>query len=205
MIIDYLRENFKNGDPIFISDIKGYSNDYVRFEFKRLVDEGKLMRFSNGIYYLPYTTILGTPGKISVEDIAKRKYMKNSDGVIGYYSGIKLANRYGFTTQNPACIEIVSNCATTKMRKLNINSRDIIVYKPTIEITNDNVNELQFLELMKDIDQISEIQGKELNNKLKRFVKETNVNFNVVKELINLFPDKVFKNIYNAGLINKLI
>jgi hypothetical protein len=41
--------------------------DYIRQEMKQLVDEGKLERLFNGVYYLSYTTILGTKGKMSVD------------------------------------------------------------------------------------------------------------------------------------------
>ena len=63
MIYDFIKKNYSNGDPIFIKDIKGYSNDYIRQEMKRLTDEGKLKRFYNGVYYLSYTTVLGTKRK----------------------------------------------------------------------------------------------------------------------------------------------
>ena len=49
--------------------------------------------------------------------------------------GIQLANLYGFTTQNPAYYEICSNEATTKQRKLEIDGRKLIVYKPVVNIT----------------------------------------------------------------------
>ena len=67
MLYDYLIENYEEGEPIFLSEIPGNSRDYVRQEMKKLVDEGKLERLYNGVYYLSYTTILGTKGKISVD------------------------------------------------------------------------------------------------------------------------------------------
>ena len=63
---------------------------------------------------------------------------------------------YGFTTQNPACIEVCSNEATTKQRKVDIDGRRVIVYKPVTEITEENITTLQFLDLMSSIDKYSE-------------------------------------------------
>lgn len=55
---------------------------------------------------------------------------------------------YRFTTQNSACIEVCSNEATTKQRKMDMDGRKIIVYKPVAEITEENRTTLQFLDLM---------------------------------------------------------
>ena len=73
MLYDYLLENYEEGEPIFLSELPGNSRDYVRQEMKKLVDEGKLERLYNGVYYLSYTTILGTKGKISVDKYVDKK------------------------------------------------------------------------------------------------------------------------------------
>ena len=117
MLYDYISKNYGKGDPIFISNLSGYSKDYIRQEVKRLTDIGKLERLYNGVYFLPYTTVLGTKGKISIEKYIEAKYLTDNDKTIGYYTGLKLANMYGFTTQNPAAIEICTNVATTAQHK----------------------------------------------------------------------------------------
>ena len=73
MVYDYIINNFKNGEPIFLGELPGESKDYLRQQMKKLVDEGKLERLYNGVYYLSYTTILGTKGRISVEKYIKKK------------------------------------------------------------------------------------------------------------------------------------
>ena len=62
MVYDYIIQNYKNGEPIFLSELPGGSKDYLRQEMKQLVDEGRLNRLYNGVYYLSYQTILGTKG-----------------------------------------------------------------------------------------------------------------------------------------------
>lgn len=205
MIYDYIINTYKNGDPIFLEELPGNSKDYLRQEMKKLVDKGKLNRLYNGVYYLPYMTILGTDGRISIDRYIEKKYLSVNGETSGYVTGLQLANNYGFTTQNPACYEICSNAATTKQRKQTIDGNTIIVYKPVENITKVNKSALQFLDLMTVIDKYSEVSGTELNNKLKKYVDAENVDFSQVKELLPLYPDKVFRNIYMGGMMGELV
>ncbi len=205
MIYDYIVSKYTNGEPIFLNELPGESRDYLRQEMKRLVDEGRLERLYNGVYYLPYTTILGTKGRVSMDQYIKKRYL-NADGkTTGYVTGMQLANQYGFTTQNPSCYEICSNEATTKQRKQEVDGNMIIVYKPVADITERNKTALQFLDLMSVIDKYSEITGSELTGKLRKFVASVKPDFSLVKEYIKYYPDKVFRNIYEGGLISELV
>lgn len=199
MLYDYLLENYEEGEPIFLSELPGNSKDYVRQEMKKLVDEGKLERLYNGVYYLSFTTILGTKGKISVDKYVDKKYLNNKSN--GYITGLQLANLYGFTIQNPSCIEVCSNEATTKQRKLSIDGRDLIVYKPVTKINDENASTLQFLDLMTTIDKYSEVTGDGFKNKLNNFVEKEKVDFSLVKKYLALFPDRVYRNLYQSGLM----
>ena len=205
MLYDYILKNYEKDEPIFLSELPGDSRDFVRQEMKKLVDDGKLERLFNGVYYLSYTTILGTKGKMSIDKYVDKKFIKSNGRVTGYITGIQLANMYGFTTQTPACIEVCSNEATTKQRKLCIDGRNLIVYKPITEITKENQTALQFLDLMTTIDKYSEISGNLLRMKLKEFVNILNVDFSIVKRYIALFPDRVYRNIYQGGLMGELV
>jgi len=205
MLYQFLLDNYEKSEPIFLSEINGYSKDYVRQEMKRLTDEGKIERLYNGVYYIPYTSILGTEGKVSIKKFIEKRYLSNDDNVYGYYTGITLANMLGFTTQNPACYEICSNAATTKQRKLNVDGVNMIVYKPLINVTKDNYKELQFLDLMMNIDKYSELNSRELIKKLNDYVNDYQINFSIVKKYLSFYPDKVYRNIYNGGLMNELV
>ena len=205
MLYDNLCKQYDKGEPIFLSEVKGSSRESVRQEMKKLTDSGKLMRLSNGVYFLPYVTILGTPGKVSIDKYLDKKYLRNGKKTTGYFTGLQLANMYGFTTQNPSWIEIRSNEATTAQRKLDIDGRKIVLYKPYAEINDENSGALMFLDLMADIDKYSEISGSELKTKLKGFVSQIGVDFNKVKEYIGLYPCRVYKNIYEGGLMNELV
>ena len=203
MIYDYIIQNYKNGDPIFLSELPGASRDYLRQEMKQLVDDGKLERLYNGVYYLSYITVLGTKGKISIDRYIEKKYLNASGRVSGYVTGLQLANQYGFTTQNPACYEICSNEATTKQRKVSVDGNTIIVYKPVVNITEENRSALQFLDPF--LDKYSEITGPALVGSLKRFAEEIQVDYAMVKQLLPLYPDRVYRNIYEGGMMDELV
>ena len=55
MLKSYLMENFGYNEPIFLNDltIEGLSDNAVRQSVKRLVANGFLERYDNGIYYIP--------------------------------------------------------------------------------------------------------------------------------------------------------
>ncbi len=201
MIYEYIINNFKKGEPIFLNEIPGSSKEVIRQEMKRLTDEGKLERSYNGVYFIPYRTILGTKGKISIDNFIEKKYLK----IGGFLTGVSLVNKYGFTSQNPSVYEIRSNAATTKQRKMEIDGNNLIIYKPVSVITKENIRELEFLDLMSIIDKYSELSGEEYKRKLKEYVNNVDINFNVVKDYISLFPAVVYKNIYEGGLMNELV
>jgi hypothetical protein len=201
MIYEYIMNNFKKGEPIFLNEIPGSSKEVVRQEMKRLTDEKKLERLYNGVYYIPYKTILGTEGKVSINQFIEKKYLS----VGGFLTGLSLVNKYGFTSQNPSVYEICTNEATTKQRKIDIDGNSLIIYKPLSIITKDNVKELEFLTLMSIIDKYKELDGNEYKNKLKEYVNKVDINFDIVKEYISLYPAVVYKNIYDGGLMNELV
>ena len=205
MIYEYIVNNFKNGEPIFLNEIPGSSKDVVRQEMKRLTDNKKLVRVYNGVYYKPYKTFLGTPGAMSIHKYIEKKYLSINGTVSGFITGYMLVNKYGFTTQNPNVYEICSNAATTKQRKIKVYEYNMIIYKPVAKITKDNINELEFLELMLVIKKYSELQGKEYLNKLKEYVKNKNINFDIVKKYLPLYPSIVYRNIYEGGLMSELV
>ena len=205
MVLDYIINNYSNGEPIFLSELPGGSKDYLRQEMKKLVDEGRLERLYNGVYYLSYITILGTKGRISIDKYIEKKYLTVDGKAAGYITGLQLANKYGFTTQNPSCYEICSNEATTKQRKQEIDGNTIVVYKPVTNINETNKTALQFLDLMSVIDKYSEISGSELSAKLKKYVQAVKLDFTVVKEYLPFYPDRVYRNIYVGGLMGELV
>ena len=123
MLYDYIITNYEKDEPIFLAELPGKSREIIRQEMKRLADEGKVERLYNGVYYLSYTTILGTKGKVSLDKFIQKKFLEANGNTSGYITGMQLANMYGFTTQNPSCYEVCSNEASTKQRKVDVDGR----------------------------------------------------------------------------------
>ena len=172
---------------------------------KRLVDKKKLKRMRNGVYYVPYRSVLNTEGGVHMRKFIDKRYLYDKDKPKGYYTGYNLVNQAGFTSQNPAVLEICSNVASTTQRKVNEHGFRLIIYKPKAPITKENISSLEFLDLMTVIKKYSEIKGEEYKRTLLRYIKEKGVDFNDVKKYISLYPKIVYKNIYEGGLMNELV
>ena len=205
MIYDYILKNFKNGEPIFLYEIPGSSKEVIRQEMKRLTDNNKLMRLYNGVYFIPYKTILGTEGKISINKYIEKKYLYKDNKVSGYLTGLSLVNKCGFTSQNSSVYEIVSNEATTKQRKIEVDGVQMVIYKPVVEISKKNISTLEFLDLMSVINKYSELSGDEYRNKLKEYISKNKIDFKEVRKYISFYPRIVYKNIFEGGLMSELV
>lgn len=204
MLYDFIVKNYEDGEPIFISELPCNSKDYLRQEMKRLVDEGKLQRLYNGVYYLNYITAFGAEGKISVDKYIEKRFLMPKGMVGGYITGVKFASMYGFTSQSVDYIEICTNEATTKQRKIVIDGIEIVVHRPVTKITEENWSILQFLDFMTSIDKYNELSDEMKQRKLTEMVSTLDIDFDIVRKYILLFPDRVFRNFYRWGLMIKL-
>lgn len=204
-LLDYIKANFDVDEPIFLYELPGKSENAKRQEMKKLVDQGKLSRLYNGVYFQNYKTILGTEGKASIRKFVDKKFLNPKGKVSGYKTGIGLLNEYGFTSQVPAVIEVASNEATTKQRKLKVGGRRIIVYKPRRELTEENLSSLRFLDLLLMIDRYAEFDEETIKKKIASFIEETKVDFGNVKECLPFYPDRIYRVLYEWGIMKELI
>ena len=109
-LLDRLTENFGCNEPILLDEIDcgGYSRPWLFKELNELCRTGKLVRFDRGIYYIPTETAFG----VSLLDpckVIEKKYVKDSSGCYGYYSGAAFLNQLGLSTQMPNTIEVCTN------------------------------------------------------------------------------------------------
>ncbi len=156
-------EMFGKGEPILKSEVPVI----YRSELEVLVASGELCEYSKGIYYVPYTTSLGTAGEISAEKLIEKLYVRCKGLSGGYEVGLTLANKYGFTTQCPAVTEVCSNRASEDCEVL-VAGRRVIVYKPAVYVTNQNVDALQWNALLEAADKYSELSSGETATRLKK-------------------------------------
>lgn len=119
----------------------------------------------------------------------------------GYLSGYMLVNMVGLTTQVPVVYEVVSNNATTDYRKIMINKTRVIVRRPKVPVTNENVRILQFLDLIKDVDIYSEEEGNSLKKRMLEIMKKLDITFSALEPYLSFYPEKIYKNMYETGVL----
>ncbi len=199
LVLKYI-EGYQDTEPIFIEDMKKYiiekggkqNNVYVILN--RLKMKGIMKSAYRGIYYKPGRCVFGETG-LDYTRLIELKYLKDREGNIkGYITGAKLFNWIGFTTLVPNVTEIVTNeCKYYK--KYDEKLRTYII-KPKIQITNENHQYLQFLDILENKDNIH-IEIDNENQILCHIIKECNLDF---KKII-----KYAKETNNKKALEKLL
>lgn len=203
MLWQYITNRYQAGEPIIASDIElDISEVYRRQQFKQLTDNGKLKRYENGVYYIPKKSRLGTELPLLPDEVIESKYISRNKKTFGYYSGFAFANQIGITTQMPSVKEIVTSEMGNPIKRIEKGNRTFVVRKARTEITEDNAKVLQFMDLLKDIEQYSELGGKELKDYLEKYIIRFNITKSDVDKYLPLYPDKIYKSIYETGIIN---
>ncbi|MDD6473671.1 MAG: DUF6088 family protein, partial [Bacteroidales bacterium] len=203
MLLEYLQENYKVNEPIFVSDIDlPVTDTNLRQMFKVLCDSGQIYRYETGIYYMKGNTRLKGGVPLSASKVARYKYIARNGQVNGYYSGHTFANLLGLTTQVPYTIEIVSNGASAKCREVSIKNQKIMLRRPRTQINKENVDVLQLLDLLKDFEQYVDEDMVVATGIISSYIKKIGMKRSDVDEYITLFPDRVYKYIYEMRLYN---
>ena len=200
----YLRKRYKENEPIFLAAlaVPNMQDAVVRQQMKKLTEDGLLKRFDTGIYYLPKKSLFRSGSAISVDDVIRQKYLMADGEQCGYLGGMMFANQLGITTQVPMVYEVYTNKATTDYRETKIASLRVILRRPYVPVNGENVSELQFLDLMREIVDISELEGQDLTDKLTGYMREKNVSFARLEKYLPYYPDRIYKNMYEVGLLN---
>ena len=202
MLINYLRKNYKDGEPIFLSDINvnGMTQENIRYHLKKYTDDGLLSRFEPGIYYFPKNNLFGEKSVISAETVAYNKYICRKDKYVGYYSGLTFINQLGLSTQVPFIEEITSNFAPAMVRKITIKNRGYIIRKPVVKINEKNMYILQILDCLKDIEVDDKEDIKSYGEVLSKHISDHKISKNDIDKYISNYPTKVYKAIYETGV-----
>ena len=200
----YIENNYQPNEPIFLSEISipGIKAVSIRQQMKKLTESGQLKRFDTGIYYIPKKSMFRSGSSLSLDEVIRKKYLTDGKNCCGYVGGILFANKLGLTTQVSGVYEIYTNKATTEYRETKLANLRIILRKPYCVIDEKNVATLQFLDLLKEIVDISEVDGEELTNRLVRYMKKKNIGFENINQFLPYYPDRIYKNMYEVGLLN---
>lgn len=203
-VYSYIESNYRPNEPIFLSELSvpGVKAVSVRQQMKKMTESGLLKRFDTGIYYIPKKSIFRSGSALSIDEVIKKKYLDDGKGCCGYVGGILFANQLGLTTQVPGVYEIYTNKATTEYRETQLANVRVIIKKPYCEINEQNAATLQFLGLLKEIVDISEVDGDELTNRLISYMKKKGIVFENMKSFLSYYPERIYKNMYEVGLLN---
>lgn len=202
MLYEFLVTQYSAGEPIFISDIKleGMSCVNLRQQFKKLTDSGKLLRYDNGIYFIPKKSRLKGGGRPTADTVAYYKYISRGDSVEGYYTGHTFANQLGLSVQVPYKVEITSNNMAAKRREVSIGGRCYVVRKSVVPVAADNYKALQLLDLLKDLDDYMDDSNERSAERLRAYVKRCGVSRADIDRYISDYPDSTFRHFYEMRL-----
>ena len=206
-VYSYLLENYGQNKPIFLSElaIPGMKPVSLRQQLKKLTEDGRLKRFDTGIYYLPKKSVFRFGSMLSPDEVIRKKYLIDGDSRCGYLSGIMFANQLGLTTQVPMVYEVYTNKATTDYRDTTLGSFRVIIRRPYVEVNDGNASALQFLDLIKEVSDISELDGMELTERLKGYMRANGLNFEMLQQYFPYYPDRIYRNMYEVGLLNGVV
>lgn len=203
MLLNYLKENYEPGEPIFLQDIKiaGISDACIRQRIKKLTETGEVIRYEQGVYYMPKMTRLRGMQTLAPDIVARYKYISRKGRIMGYYAGYTLANKMGLSAQVPLKEEIASNNMAAIVREISVGSRIYVVRRAPAEVDRENHVVLQLLEVLKDLDEYSDNE-EETRQLLINYIKRFQITREAVDQYIVYFPIKVYKSIYEMRLEN---
>lgn len=202
MLFEYLKDNYKDGEPIFLDDIhiEGMKRDNFRQQIKTLADSGKIVRYEKGIYYIPKQTRFNSSAAPSPETVARYKYISRGGIIDGYYSGSTFANIIGLSQQVPMKKEIVSNNIAAIVREVLIGKQTFIVRRSNVPISGENYKVLQLLELLKNLDSYLDSNYDEAREKIKNYSLANHITIEEIDRYIRRYPDSTFRYYYEMRL-----
>lgn len=199
-LFESLLGEYGTNEPILSSDIsfRDYSRPWISKQLAQLCEEGKLIRYEKGIYYIPTQTPFGK-SLLNPRKVIERKYISRAGETIGYYSGITFQNQLRLTTQMPNVIEIYTNNETTRVRDVFVGKQKVLLRKARTRITASNVDVLSFLELMNDLDPSGLDAEKKLI--LKQFINDRKITRSDITTYAPAFPDKALRTLVESEVI----
>ncbi len=98
--------------------------------------------------------------------------------------------------------EVYTNKATTDYRETRLADIRVVLRRPYVEVDEKNVSALQFLDLMKELPEISELEGPVLTDRLVADMKSKKIGFDTLRPYLPYYPERIYKNMYEVGLLD---
>ena len=200
MLYDYMIETFGFNEPIFVSDIdfKDYSRIWISKELTRLCEEEQIIRYEKGIYYVPQNTIFGR-SSLNPNKVIRRKYLSENGKNIGFFTGTTALQQIGLSAQMPNIPEIQTNNESSKLRRVKVGNQAVILRKPRVQINNENIYVLRFLDIMSNAS--ADLLDTEKKEILKKWIDENKITREQVMRFSPAFPDRAMRNLIESGVI----
>lgn len=199
-LYEYLWSEFGTNKPFFTTEIqyKDYSKPWLYKQLNKLCDEGKIIRYERGLYYIPTETVFG-PSILDPGKVIAKKYVFDGVETNGYYSGTTFLNQLHLTTQMPNVIEIYTNNEPSNVRDVMVGKQKVILRRARTVVNNSNVAVLSFLEMM------NFISAKFIDDKKKtiieRYIVDNEITRRDITKYAPLFPDKAIRTLVESELI----
>lgn len=203
MLKSYLLENYNYNEPIFLNElsIEGLTENAVRQSVKRLVANGFLERYDNGIYYIPKQGSLLGKSYLDPLLVIMRKYVGNKSETYGYITGISFVNQLGLTTQVPAVIEIVTNKEATNGRMITVGNQKVRVKKSSVPVSDNNAELLQLLDGIGQAEKYTELPMEETIDTMLSYVKQKKFTKEQLSEVASVITGATAKKLIEWGMI----
>lgn len=202
VLYNYIREHYKEAEPIFFSDLEceDITRSALNQQLKKLCDKGLLEKYDVGVYFIPKKTLLNSTIGPNADMVARYRFISKGNNIDGFYGGNSFANQIGISTQVPQVVEIVSNNTNSSDREVRIGNRRFYVKKPIVQITKENVYVLQMLELLKNLDAYLDYSYEEAREKFAEYISFHGIKRSDVDMYIRKYPVATFKYYYELGL-----
>lgn len=199
-MLESLLQQYGVNEPILSSELSfgGYSRPWIYKQLNQLCEDGKLVRYEKGVYYIPTQTPFGK-SLLNPRKVIERKYISQKGETVGYYSGITFQNQLRLTTQMPNVIEVYTNNETTRSRDVYIGKQKVRLRRARTRITAANADVLSFLELMNDL--TSDLLNDEKKAIIARFISDRKITRKDISTYAPVFPDKAMRTLIESEII----
>ena len=203
MLYDWLKEHFRENEPILIEEIvpEDISEVEVRHELKRLSDMDLVCRYDAGVYYLPPEGLTRAVVRPSRSAVIEKKYLLDHGVPCGYLSGKAFASELGLTKRPVTTTDIVTNKERKTHRETSLGGQLLMLRRPAVLVNEENRNALQLLDLIRDLEEVSEFPADEACEKVREHIGHKGTVFADVEPYLDYYPDRIWKNLYRCGLL----
>ena len=199
-LFESILQQYGTNEPILSSEVsfQGYSRPWIYKQLNQLCEDGKLVRYEKGVYYIPTQTPFGK-SLLNPRKVIERKYISQGGEVVGYYSGMTFQNQLRLTTQMPNVIELYTNNETTRVRDVFVGTQKVLLRRARTKITAANADVLSFLELMNDL--TSDVIDDEKKAIITRFISDRKITRKDISTYAPVFPDKAMRTLIESEVI----